>query len=316
MTHRTLRFASTLCILLIGLGAHLARAQQYVFRTIDVPGAAQTSVGDNNNSGVFPVCYSITSFDYAYGGQAGSVLYNGVFKPVNYPGGTGACPEAVSGDGKVVGSYVDKSDNVHGFLLAGGKYTSFDDPGALETVGFGVNNAGTIVGFYYDGTAYHGFKLKGGTFTNIDPPSAVCGEAEALNDKEQIVGAYSSSDPTCETGLQGYLLSGASYTTINYPGATATVVGGINSSADVAGWYYDSSGIAHGFTDIGGTLSTLDYPGATDTQSFEINDSGQVDGVWDSSTPGDLHGFLATPVVPLSEHAVGSTTRRKLRSGK
>jgi len=315
MTYKNSILTFARCLLLAIIGMNVAEAQQYVFRSIDVPGAAQTSVGDNNDSGVFPVCYAVTSFDYAYGGQAGSSLSHGVFTPLKYPGGTGTCPAAVSTDGKVTGSYEDKSGNVDGFLLVGKKYTSFDYPGAVETVGYGVNDSGVIVGFYYDGSATHGFELKSGVFTIIDPPGAVCGYAEAINDSGQVAGGYSLTDPTCNTA-QGYLLSGATYTTIDYPGATATVLGGINNSADVAGWYSDSSGVIHGFTDIGGTLSTLDYPGAAGTQAFEINDSGQVDGVWSSSVPGDVHGFLATPISdarPEREHGPKGrviTTRR------
>jgi len=89
MTHRNLLLATTLFVLLAGLGTHSAQAQQYVFTSIDVPGAAQTTVNDNNNSDVFAVCYAITSFVYDFGGQAGSLLSHGVFKPLNYPGGTG-----------------------------------------------------------------------------------------------------------------------------------------------------------------------------------------------------------------------------------
>jgi len=309
MTHRNLIFASTLFVLLAGASTHLAWAQQYVFRSIDVPGAAQTIANDNNNSDVFPICYSVTSFVYNFGGQAGALLSHGVFKPLKYPGGTDTCPEGVSDNGRVAGSYADKSGNVHGFLLVGGKYTSFDYSGAVETVGFGVNNAGVIVGFYYDGTATHGFKLKGGVFTNIDPTGAACGYAEAINDNGQIVGGYSLTDPKCNAGVQGYLLSGGSYTTIDYPGATGTIVGGINNSADVAGWYWDSSGVNHGFTDIKGTLATLDYPGAADTLAAEINDSGQVDGTWYGSTPGDGHGFLATPI-PAKDASAGTNVPR------
>jgi len=295
VTHRNLIYASTLFILLAAAATHSAWAQQYVFRSIDVPGAASAEINDNNDSDVFPVCYVVTEFVYAYGGQAGSLLSHGIFKPLNYPGGTGTCPEGVSNNGKVVGSYEDKSGNVHGFLLVGGKYTSFDYPGAVETVGFGVNNSAEIVGFYYTGTAVHGFKLKGGAFTNIDPPGAACSYPEAINDSGQIVGGYSLTDPECETGMQGYLLSKGSYTTIDYPGATGTIVGGINNSANMAGWYWDSSGVDQGFTDISGTLSTLDYPGAADTFAFQINDSGQVDGNWYDGTLGGYHGFLATP---------------------
>lgn len=308
MTHRDLIFASALFLLLAAVSTHSAWAQQYVFRSIDMPGGAATYIGDNSNKGAIPGCYQVGSFS---AGRRGFLLSHGVFKPVNYPGATDTCPEGASGNGKVVGHWVDKSANEHGFLLTGTKYSSFDYPGAVFTLGFGVNDSGEIVGVYYDGTAEHSFKLKSGKFTTIDPPGAAGSEAEAINAAGQVVGAYSLTDPLLNSGLQGYVLSGGSYTTIDDPGATGTVAGGINNSGDYAGWYSDSAGAYHGFTDIGGTFANVDYPGATDTFAFEINDSGQIDGVWNGavSVAYDVHGFLATPLNGLN--APGNEPREK-----
>jgi hypothetical protein len=48
---------------------------------------------------------------------------------------------------------------VHGFLLdVDGSYTALDVPGAIQTtVASGINNAGVIVGYWYDVSFPHGF---------------------------------------------------------------------------------------------------------------------------------------------------------------
>src|SRR5271155_3497411 len=57
--------------------------------------------------------------------------------------------------------------------LAQGTYTQIDVPGSLETLGYGIDNAGDIVGGYLDSNdSYHGFLLSGGIFTTLDSPGA------------------------------------------------------------------------------------------------------------------------------------------------
>jgi len=43
---------------------------------------------------------------------------------------------------------------------------------------FGINDAGQIVGFYYDtNVVYHGFLLSGGAYTTFNDPLAIRGTA-------------------------------------------------------------------------------------------------------------------------------------------
>jgi probable HAF family extracellular repeat protein len=45
-----------------------------------------------------------------------------------------------------------------GFVFKGGKYISINYPSALNSLAFGLNNAGQVVGSYtLDNMTYHGF---------------------------------------------------------------------------------------------------------------------------------------------------------------
>jgi hypothetical protein len=308
---KNVTFASAFLIFFAGVST--AWAQQYVFRSIDVPGVGNTNVACNNNAGAIVGYYPVNDLSFS-SPFSGIALFRGSFVPVNYPGALSTTPNGISGNGKIVGSYQDSSSKVHGFLLTGKTYTTIDCPstacpGVVFTALFDVDNSGAIVGYYFNGTAYHGLKLQGGVFTVIDPPGAAGSIANTINNSGQIVGQYSLTDPLLVSDSQGYELIGGSYTPINYPGASYTNAAGINNVGQIVGLYLDSSGGAHGFTDFGGVFSEVDYPGAAETDAFEINDSGQLVGEWASaSSVYDRHGFLASPVPGTFAGAHGETS--------
>src|SRR5689334_21805200 len=59
-----------------------------------------------------------------------------------------------------------------GFISVNDRFSTIDVPGATATLPHGINNAGQIVGYSYDGKAQRGFLDNGGTFTTIDVPGA------------------------------------------------------------------------------------------------------------------------------------------------
>jgi hypothetical protein len=109
--------------------------------------------------------------------------------------------------GEVVGNYVNKNDHhQHGFLRSSkGDFTTFDLPNSAFTMGEGINNAGTIVGYYADQVTPfvehdQGFVLEKGVFTTVDvpDPSDPSGKAQqtaiqSINAKGEIVGSYDDS---------------------------------------------------------------------------------------------------------------------------
>jgi probable HAF family extracellular repeat protein len=122
-------------------------------------------------------------------------------------------------------------------------YTTIDDPSGRNTLAFGINDAGQVVGEYVS-NGIHGFLYSGGTYTTLDDPSSSnVTEAFGINDTGQIVGTYQ------DAGFRnhGFLYSGGTYTTVDDPLAdpsrAGTEANGINNadrrSFGEGGWSLD-----------------------------------------------------------------------------
>lgn len=214
------------------------------------------------------------------------------YTTLNFPGATHHTGlGGINDSGEVVGVYSGDSGPTHGFLLSGGNYTTFDVPGARNTIGQGINNSGQVVGTYEDDVFIHGFLLDGGTSTTLDRPGALQNWPQAINQAGQIVGYYIVDFEDVEAGrAHGFLLSGGAYTTVDVPGSVFTVASGINDSGQVVG-YYEDEFTDHAFLLSGGSYATIDVPGSLFSKATGINDSGQVVGFYGDA---DLtyHGFL------------------------
>lgn len=119
------------------------------------PGVTSAQATGTNNTGTVVGFYVDSQ-----GNSHGYEYISGVFHLLNYPGATSTVALGVNDSNWIVGSYTDASGNSHGFLRVGSTYTSIDDPnGVGTTVVNGVNNAGTIVGFWGNTAAgiSHGF---------------------------------------------------------------------------------------------------------------------------------------------------------------
>src|SRR5215218_3022623 len=119
---------------------------------------------------------------------------------------------------------------ISGFLLKRGRYTKFDAPDAVvQTVPFGINNRGVIVGKFTtaDGVD-HGFRRDArGRFTTIDVTGAAATQLTKINDRGQIVGRYQ----TAPGGpfFRGLLVDGGRLVRLDVPGAMYTQPLGINN---------------------------------------------------------------------------------------
>jgi len=90
-------------------------------------------------------------------------------------------------------SYADSS-GTHGFIKDGDVFTTIDVPGALETLPFGLNNRGQIVGIYSTSSGGHSFIYEKGVFSTIAVPNSMATGARGINDNGQIVGGYIDSN--------------------------------------------------------------------------------------------------------------------------
>ncbi len=161
-------------------------------------------------------------------------------------------------------------------------FTSIVYPGANMTHAMGINDAGDIVGEYYDAGGGHGFLLSGNKFTSIDFPGAKQTYARGINSRGDISGTYSDG-----TTNHGFLLSQGKFTSVDCPGDGVTVLYGINSAGDIAGWFTPKGKPDKGLVWSGGVCNLTEYrPESARTNMTMyggINDAGVVVGHWNTT---------------------------------
>ncbi len=216
------------------------------FSDKNFPGAASTYGAGINASGQIAGTWVDGS------GVHNAYFFDGsTFSTINDPGGASNNAHGVNDNNQVVGYYgASTSGPSTGFLYNTLTHAFADiaDPsaGPNGTAAIGINNAGDVVGFYFDSSGNpNGFLFNGSTYKNIDDPSAVNGTyAYGINNLGDVVGEYldASSD------AHGFLYDGTNYWTIDDPaGVYATEIFGINDAAQITGDYVDGNGNFNGF---------------------------------------------------------------------
>ena len=138
-----------------------------------------------NSSGV------VAGNDYGLGGD-NTVFYGQYprFKQLLPPGAVSAGGGYINDNNEVAGSYVDASGTPHGFVYAGGKYTSFDMPAPASKVTVtGISDTGRVVGVYLSphGARQHGFLYNGQTVSSFGDLMGRNNVFVALNNKSQML---------------------------------------------------------------------------------------------------------------------------------
>jgi probable HAF family extracellular repeat protein len=212
---------------------------------------------------------------------------------------------SINSSNQVVGTYTTSLGENHGFMYQNGSYTTIDDPLASfingevfagtggipsSSIGYGTvllgnNDAGEILGCYFDSTdTLQGFLDINGTYFTLTDPSAGTGNGEgtlpvAMNNNGDVVGEYTNS-----AGSVSFLYTNGTYFDIRYPGSVSTTVTGINDSGQIVGSYVDSRGVTHGFVVTNGG-----YFDVGSASAAAINASGVIVGTYQDSN-GVSHG--------------------------
>lgn len=114
-----------------------------------------------------------------------------------------------------------------------GGYTTLTEPNAMPgpnptsqgTFAWGINDAGTVAGYYYDPNASaHGFVYGGGAYATLDVPTASNTFATGINNAGEVVGYYNDI-----TGDHGFIA-----TPVPEPGSLALVAAGGAVMAGIA----------------------------------------------------------------------------------
>ena len=180
--------------------------------------------------------------------------------PPAKPGDTGMeTAFGINKAGTIVGQFTQNStDTQPGFVLANGKFTTFQATGTSTVTNVqNINNNGLAIGFYSaDGVHQHGFTYDTGTQTLAplaDPIVAnlVLTQFLGVNDAGLAVGYYQTNDGSQHGFL--YNLNTHMYNFLDDPNAaksgfSITQITGINDANQIAGFYIDAAtGLQRGF---------------------------------------------------------------------
>jgi hypothetical protein len=108
-------------------------------------------------------------------------------------------------------------------------------PANFNSQATGVNDAGTVVGFYqYDlGGDFSAFTDISGTIMSFLFPSALSTQALGINNLGEIVGDYIDSGGM----MHGFLDNAGVFTTFDPSGSEGTTANGINDQGQIVGFY-------------------------------------------------------------------------------
>lgn len=275
---------------------------QFTLTSIDCPGAARTRTQGINNHGDI-----VGSCKYPGGNWHAVLFRKGKFiplAPTTVLGSNFSTAYKINDRGDVVGYFNDDNGYSHGFLLHKGVLTILDFPGASDTLAFGINQSGTIVGTWdiLDASgniilSSGGFTWNNGNFNEVEFPGGGSTAVVGINARGDLVGTW-GTDPSGVPGSGFFFSKGkGQFTTFDapVPGVVLTQGDDINNVGDIAGLYSDDSGIEHGFLKTGAAFTSIDFPGAVGlTSVWGINSAGQMVGNW-ADDSGAVHGWLAQP---------------------
>ncbi len=155
---------------------------------------------------------------------------------------------AVNNNNVAAGFYIDANGVTHGdtYNIATNAFSPVNIAGALAVTAAGINDAGTVAGFYTNASnATLGFILSGNTLTNVQDPNGVSTMILGLNNTGLADGVYADANGL----LHGFIYNIAlnSFTTVDAPnGPGGTTLNGLNDLGQFTGFYVDAGGNTHG----------------------------------------------------------------------
>jgi hypothetical protein len=163
------------------------------------------------------------------------------------------------------------------------------DPGFTQLLG--INNSGTIAGYYGDGTvvANNGFTLVlPNNYTPQNFPGATQTQVVGINGAGETVGFWTDSGGV----THGFTQFGGTFQSVSNPStSTVTQLLGVNNSGTAAGYWTDGSGNFHPFTWASSTFTPITVPGFVSAQATDVNNAGWVAG-FNMTSPSASEGFL------------------------
>lgn len=166
----------------------------------------------------------------------------------------------------------------------------------------GINNGGTIAGYFGSGAAGHpnqGYTLASpygqGNYTNENFPGSTQTQVTGINNSGLTVGFWADQN----NNNFGFVNNGGTFTNVVNPNSgpintpQVNQLLAVNNNNVAAGFYIDNAGVTHGDTyDIASqTFTPVNISGATAVTAAGINDAGNIAGFYTNSG-GTTLGFI------------------------
>jgi hypothetical protein len=203
--------------------------------------------------------------------------------------------------GDMAGGYTyrtgPKDDDLHqyGFAVIGGQFYRIDWPNSFDTIAYGINNSGQVVGAWnepVDNSYPNGFLYQGGGYGGIDYPGSFFTQVWGISDNGAMAGDFSFHNPDEE--MKPYLgfhrSPSGSYAMIVLDADQSTTPMDVNDSGTVVGF----SGWTPFLWQGGQFTGTIQHPDGYAVIPYGINNDGTVVGFVMRSDLSQA-GFIRSP---------------------
>ena len=193
-----------------------------------VPNSASTYFTARNDSGINVGVYSTQSASTV---AKGFMLQGSTFTSIVHPKAVvGTTLSGINKYNSIVGWYEDAGVGQHGFKrYSNGSFVTLNYPGSQYTLPTGINDSGTVAGWFSDSTGEHGFIYHNGQWAPLDF-GANTTQVFGISNANKIVGVSTSNEPPTS-----FIYENSAFKVISYPGAFSTQVAGISANGTITG---------------------------------------------------------------------------------
>jgi probable HAF family extracellular repeat protein len=243
--------------------------------------------GDGSLGSAINTLGQVAGFAVTPTGHTRAVVYsNGSIIDLALTGGD-SIGNDINNFGHVVGQRLGADGRNQAFAYIAGVTIDFRAPAGFDSYGTAINDAGQVLGTFYDKAGSHAFLFSLGVKRNLVPGkvSSIYG-SQSLNAAGQVTGSYLQGGVT-----HGFVYQNGRVTDIGSLGGGYSFGFGLNAKGDVTGVSARADNQRHAFIYSGGRMSDVGTLGGTTSFGYAINAAKQVAGE-STVKSGVFHAFV------------------------